>query len=72
MALVPFGKSDASPNPNKVDKFNNYVKINQWVNAIDDKVAIASHNASSAPLLFIWIVHLPLSLNLYILLWIGC
>ena len=52
MALVPIDKSDVFPNPNKVKKFNNYVKINKQANTVVDQVVVASHNATSASTTF--------------------
>ena len=48
MAPIPVDKSDATPNPNKFQKFNNYVKINKQANV----VVVASHNATSASTTF--------------------
>ncbi|WP_044908731.1 hypothetical protein, partial [[Clostridium] innocuum] len=42
MAPIPVDKSDAAPNPNKFQKFNNYVKINKQANAVADQVVVAS------------------------------
>ena len=61
MAPIPIDKSDASSNPNKVQKFNNYVKINKQVNAVVDQVVVASHNATFAPTSF----HLNCRFNPY-------
>ena len=52
MDPIPVDKSDASPNPNKFEKFNNYIKINKQANAVVDQVAVASHNATSASIAF--------------------
>ena len=42
MPPIPIDKSDATPNPYKFHKTNNYVKINKTMNTIDDQVAAAS------------------------------
>ena len=52
MDHVPVDKSDASPNPNKIKKFNNYVKINKQENAVSNQVVVASHNATSTSTAF--------------------
>lgn len=52
MAPILVDKSDAAPNPNKFQKFNNYVKINKQGNAVADQVALASHNATSTSTIF--------------------
>ena len=40
MAPIPIDKSDVAPNPNKFQKFNNYVKINKQANTIVDQVFV--------------------------------
>ena len=52
MDLVFFDKGDAFPNPNKVKKFNNYVRINKQENEFVDLVVVASHNYISTPTSF--------------------
>ena len=51
MALVSVDKSVTTPNPNKVQKSKNYVKINKHANVFD-QVVVASHNATSASTTF--------------------
>ena len=53
IAPVPIDKSDATPNPNKIQKFNNYVKINKQENVVVDQVVVASHNATSTSTSFL-------------------
>ena len=52
MALVSVDKSDVAPNPNKFQKFNNYVKINKQENAVANQVVVAFHNATSTSTAF--------------------
>ena len=52
MDPIPVDKSGVSPNPDKVKKFNNYVKINKQANAVVDQVVVASHNATSTSTTF--------------------
>jgi len=48
MALVHVDKSDATPNPNKFQKPNNYVKINKEKIIVDDQVIVASRGLTSS------------------------
>ena len=52
MAPIPVDKSELAPNTNKVEKFNNYIKINKQTNAIADQVIVASQSATSASISF--------------------
>ena len=52
MALVLVDKSDATPNPNKFQKLNHYVKINEQASVVVDQVVVAFHNATSASTTF--------------------
>ena len=66
MDLVPINKSDVAPNPNKVENFNNHVKINKQENAVVDQVIVASHNATSTSTTFrLNHTFTPLSESLY-------
>ena len=47
MSPIHVDKSDASPNLNKIQKINNYVKIYKQENGVANQVDVASHNATS-------------------------
>ena len=52
MAPILVDQSDATPNSNKFQSPNNYVKINKQVNIVVDQVVVNSHNATSAYTIF--------------------